>query len=144
MRSPRRVDPIAEELVTAVLEDRPDLSRYPEALWAWGRSEARCLLFDSYLQDHEPWSEEGLKVAGWVHRVESSAQRMRERLGLDPKAESELARERAEATHASFDLEKLRERGREVIAARAVEVPGVGPVAPAEALDEDGDPGGAA
>lgn len=119
--STRKVDPVALELVSGLLEDRPDLERYPEAVWAWGRAEARCLIFDEYLQDHEPWSEAGLKVASWVHRVEGQAQRMRERLGLDPRGEAELLRESAEAQHATFDLDALRARGREAMDARTSE-----------------------
>jgi hypothetical protein len=59
-------------------------------------------------------------LLSWATRVEASAQRMRERLGLDPKAEAELARERADATHATFDLEAVLAKGREVIASRAL------------------------
>jgi hypothetical protein len=44
-RSERRVDPVAAELVEALLADRPDLAAYPEAVWGWARAEARCLLF---------------------------------------------------------------------------------------------------
>jgi hypothetical protein len=115
-RSPRKVDPMAAELIAGVLQDRPDLARFPEATWAWARAEARCILFADYLLEYEPWSEEGQKVSAWVHRVESQAQHMRERLGLDPKAEAELLREQADATHATFDVEALRARGREAIA----------------------------
>jgi hypothetical protein len=34
---PRIVDPIADELISGLLERRPDLAAYPEALHAWGR-----------------------------------------------------------------------------------------------------------
>src|SRR5215207_2064540 len=37
--SPRRVDPLAAELVEGLLERRPDLADFPEATWAGGRAE---------------------------------------------------------------------------------------------------------
>jgi hypothetical protein len=96
------VDPIALELVAGVLADRPDLERHPEAVLAWARAEARCFLADEWMQDHPPWTDEGARLTSWATRVEALAQRMRERLGLDPLAEPTLARERTEATHASL------------------------------------------
>lgn len=119
VHSARRVDPIAAELVAGVLADRPDLRRHPEATLAWARAEARCILAGEWLMDHPPWTDEGQRLLSWTSRVEAQAQRMRERLGLDPLAEAVLARERTEATHASFDLDSLLAKGREILDARS-------------------------
>jgi hypothetical protein len=43
---------------------------------------------------------------------------LRERLGLDPKSEAELARGQAEAARSVVDLDALRERGRAALKAR--------------------------
>lgn len=135
VHSPRKVDPVAAELVTGLISDRPDLERFPEVVMAWARAEARCLLADEWMVDHPPHTDEGQRLQSWVHRVETQAQKLRERLGLDPKAEAELARERADAHHATFDLEVIRARGREALEARGPDVPGLGLLSPPSALE---------
>jgi hypothetical protein len=118
VHSERRLERLVAPLVAGLLADQPDLGRFPEAVHAWARAEARCLLFSEYLAEHPPWSDDGQKVASWVHRVEAQAARMRERLGLDPRSEAEIVKERASATVAGFDLDAVIARGREVIDAR--------------------------
>jgi hypothetical protein len=84
-RSERRVDPVAAELVEALLADRPDLAAYPEAVWGWARAEARCLLFAHWHAQVGYLDEAGNpRGGGHVAAAENQAARLRERLGLDP------------------------------------------------------------
>jgi len=120
--SDRRIDPVAVELTAAVFADRPDLKAYPEVVAAWARAEARCLLIDGYLVQHGLVDDTGKPhpILAHVVRFENLAARLRERLGLDPLSDAQLARERVEATHAAVDLDALRARGRDVLEAREV------------------------
>ena len=124
-RSPRFVDPVAAELGRALLAARPDLEAYPEAVAAWARAEARCLLYAEYHAQVGPLDEDGnLRGGRHVMLAERMAQTMRERLGLDPRAEADLHKARAEAIHATADLEAIRARGREVAQRRRAELLG--------------------
>jgi hypothetical protein len=120
--SARRCDPVARELVAGLVADRPDLTAYPELLAAWARAEARCILFADYLTEFTPWSDEGQKVAAWVHRVEGQAERLRIQLGITPGAEAALRVARADAVVRAVDLEAIRDAGQATIEARSVEV----------------------
>lgn len=116
--SRRRVDPLATELVAGLLEDRPDLAGFPETVWAWGRAEARCWLLAEYHAEHGLFDEKGNVRGGqYVGQFEKLAAHLRSTIGLDPRSEAELAKVRVDATHASFDLDVLRAKGREVIEA---------------------------
>ena len=110
--SRRQVDPLVRELVAGLVSDRPDLLAYPEVLVAWARAEARCILFAEYLGDEDLDSERALKVGRFVVQFERLADGLRSRLGLDPRSEAELARERAETARQVVDVEAIRERGR--------------------------------
>src|SRR5690606_24752753 len=78
-RSPRFVDPVAAELGRALLAARPDLEPYPEAVAAWARAEARCLLYDRYHAEVGPLDEDGnLRGGSHMHAAERMAQGMRE------------------------------------------------------------------
>lgn len=115
--SKRTVDPVAKVLVEALLEDRPDLAKYPETLWALARAEARCLLVDDFLSREGLFDEDGaarplLKyVAAW----ERVAAEHRRSLGLDPRGEADLVRSRAEAEHSVIDFDAAREKGRQAL-----------------------------
>jgi hypothetical protein len=116
--SERRLSPLAAELVAGLLADRPDLAGYPEVVAAWARAEARCELFDRYLADEQLDGANALKVARHVTSFERLADSMRQRLGLDPRSEAELVRERAEAGRELVDLEAIRARGRAALQRR--------------------------
>lgn len=111
--SKRKVDPVAEELSSGLLVDRPDLAGHPETVFAWARAEARCLLladhFADGLFDGEGAERPGLRL---IQQFERLASDLRTRLGLDPRSEAELARERGAATLTAVDLEAVRARGR--------------------------------
>jgi hypothetical protein len=112
--SKRTWEPLAEELVAGLLDDKPDLVGYPELLAAWGRAEARCVLLAEYLVDRlTDGDERSEKVLRFVHQFERLAHELRRELGLTPGAEADLARSRADAIKGEFDLEALAARGRE-------------------------------
>jgi hypothetical protein len=121
--SPRKVDPLAAELVEAVTELRPDLAeaRHAFSVWAWARAEAACLLYTAWFAEHPVITEEGDApgVVAW-DRAERRADALRQRLGLDPTSEAALRRLQAEATGAAIDLETLRDEGRRAREARAL------------------------
>jgi hypothetical protein len=54
-------------------------------------------------------------------RLEAAAARHRAVLGLDPRSEAALARERAEAATLAVDLHALADRGRAALAAREID-----------------------
>lgn len=114
--SSRRVDPIAEELAAGLLEDRPDLEGYPEVVWAWARPEARCLLLAEHFADGL-FDQDGAVRPGlrYVARFERQADQLRQRLGLDPRSEAELFRDRISAPRGAVDLDRLREEGRRAL-----------------------------
>ena len=118
--SDRRVNPIARELVTAVLDARPDLEDHPGAVWSWARIESKCLLLEAWLDEYDFIDEEGNPTAPamLVTRYEKLALNLRARLGLDPLSQAQLQNSRAQATLVSYDIEELRARGREVIELR--------------------------
>jgi hypothetical protein len=123
--SGRIVDPLTAELVAGLLAERPDLQVFPEAVAAWGRAEARCLLLDEYLVREGLFGEDGeAKAARYVAQFERLAADLRRRLGLDPGAEAELAKSRAEVARVVVDLESIRQRGRAVLDTRHAEVGG--------------------
>jgi hypothetical protein len=119
--SSRRVDPVVEDLVAGLVAERPDLEVFPEAVQAWGRAEARCLLLADWLTEHRIVTTEGLPqgVLRYVAQFERLAIELRARLGLDPRAEAELAQTRGEALRSYVDLEALRDRGRRALAERS-------------------------
>ena len=119
--SDRRVNPIARELVSAVLDARPDLEDHPAAVWSWARIESKCLLLEAWLAEHDFIDEEGNPTAPaqLVTRYEKLALNLRARLGLDPLSQAQLQNSRAQATLVSYDIEELRARGREVMELRA-------------------------
>jgi hypothetical protein len=111
--SPRRVEPLAQELVDQVLSDPGTsyltASRWRAAVWSWARCEARCQLLSEYLMDHA--DPAGLDAEGNISpalralsKFESAALAHRARLGLDPLSAARLGRDTAAA---GVDLAKL-------------------------------------
>lgn len=106
--SPRKVDPLARELVEQVAAQVPYLAAdpsYAPAVWAWARAEAQVQLLDEYLQ--EMGSIDGdvprplLETFRHFMRLAADA---RSRLGLDPMSRAKLGRD---VTSASVDLAAL-------------------------------------
>lgn len=114
--SPRRVDPLAAELVALVdgdsavswltAADRP-------ALWAWARAEAQVQLLSEYLELAGQVAGDGVgdleqeRVRAaylLLHRAEARALSGRARLGLDPLSRARLGRDVAAA---QIDMARL-------------------------------------
>lgn len=102
--SPRRVEPLAQELVDVVLADPStaylQAARWRPAVWAWARAEARCQLLGEWLMDRA--DPAGLDEAGDItpalralSKWESIALHHRGRLGLDPLSAARLGRDQA-------------------------------------------------
>jgi len=99
--SPRRVDPLAAELVDTLLAD-PDLAyltapSYRPAVLAWARAEAQVQLLDEHLAELGTSPDFGDKrvAAAYTahHRAETRADNARRRLGLDPLSRARLGRD---------------------------------------------------
>jgi len=116
-RSPRIVSERAEELLAGLAHERPDLLAYPLAVEAWSRAESRVQIVEDYVAQHGLLDPAGKPhgVLRYVAAWERLAKELRDDLGLSPRAEAALARERANARATSLDLGELRARGREVL-----------------------------
>lgn len=114
--SPRRVDPLATELVDATLEAAaaPGSSTgfltepsYRPAVWAWARAEAKIQLLTEYLEDHGGDIDAEGEIRGaasLLEKVERRCESLRARLGLDPLARARLGRDVAAG---SVDVARL-------------------------------------
>lgn len=121
-RSPRVYGEMAQHLAAGLAEARPDLTAYPEAVAAWATIEAQAALLRRRLADVGVLDDDGEPRSGllrWLHSFENAAAKHRATLGLDPRSEAQLAKERAEAAHLAVDLSALAERGRAAMAAQA-------------------------
>jgi hypothetical protein len=103
--SPRKVEPLAQQLVDLVLDD-PETAyltnpRWRPALWAWARAEAQVQLVTEWLTEQAEdgvgdLDEASVRAAHLLlHRAESRATSGRTRLGLDPLSAARLGRDRA-------------------------------------------------
>ena len=126
--SPRKVEPLARELVDLVLAD-PDCSashapRYRLALWAWARAEAQVQLLTEYLAKAGDEAGDGVgdlereRVRSaylLLHRAEARATTQRTRLGLDPLSAARLGRDRAagaaDTARVMAELHRLQQAG---------------------------------
>jgi hypothetical protein len=131
--SPRKVAPLAAELVDLMLSD-PDVAylragSFRPALWAWARAESQVQLLTEYLAARGnggvgDLADERMRAAYMLlHRAEARADRSRARLGLDPLSRARLGRDIASgkgAEDAALLLTELREQ---IEAGRAGAVP---------------------
>jgi hypothetical protein len=118
--SRREVDPLAAELTAAVLAERPALAPYASAVRSWADLEARAELVRAWLDVHGTLDEGGRPqpATHLLVRLEAALMKARAQLGLDPRADAQLARERAEAVHLTADLDGLAAAGRAALEAR--------------------------
>lgn len=120
-RAPRVYGEVAERLAAGLLEDRPDLAAYPEAVAGWATAEAQAQLMRRHLAEVGSIDPESGEPRGsalnHLRWFEASAAKHRQTLGLDPRSEAELARERAAAVTLGVNLENLAERGRAALSA---------------------------
>lgn len=126
-RSPRVYGDLAQRLAAGLLEDRPDLDAYPEAVAAWATAEAQAALMRRHLAEVGPIDpttrEPRAASLSWLRSIERLAAETRKPLGLDPLSEAALSRERAAASVLAVDLDALAERGRAALAARGTTPP---------------------
>lgn len=120
---------LAQHLAAGLVEDRPDLGAYPEAVAAWATAEAQATLMRRHVVE-VGWLDESTgrpreTVLKWLRIYERLAASHRATLGLDPRSEAALARERTAAAVLSVDLDALAQRGRDALAAR--EAAGIAP-----------------
>lgn len=124
-RSPRVYGALAEALAAGLLADRPDLGAYPEAVAGWATAEACAALLRRHLDEvgaidpatHEPRATS----LNALRQYERQAVEHRATLGLDPRSEASLMRERATAAALVVDLDALAERGRRALAGQAAD-----------------------
>lgn len=105
--SPRKVDPLATEMVERVTTDLEWLTPADmPAVWAWARAEAQVQLVTEYLIAAAEITGDGVgdldadrvKAAYLLlHRAEARATTGRTRLGLDPLSRARLGRDVAAA-----------------------------------------------
>lgn len=121
-RSPRVYGALAELLAAGLVDDRPDLAAYPEAVAAWATAEAQAALMRRHVAEAGTFDPETgeprARALEWLRSFERLAAEHRATLGLDPRSEASLARERAAAASLAVDLGALAEHGRAVLAAR--------------------------
>lgn len=100
-RSRRVYEPIAADLAASLLEERPDLEGYPDAVTQWAEAEARAELLRKWIAERGVFDDEEAPRAGvltWLRLFENQASDARKTLGLDPRSHAELVKTRAEAT----------------------------------------------
>lgn len=118
--SERITNPIIMELVDGVLAYRPDLQRYPPAVYAWASHESKVIVLEQWLDENGLFDAKGkprTTVLDLVSRFARLARESRTELGLSPKAEADIAKARIDAQTATFDLDAVLARGRQVIEA---------------------------
>lgn len=121
--SPRKVNPLAAELVERVLADPATVHlqapAWRAALWAWARAEAQVQLLSEYLDKAGEESGDGVgdldsdRVRSaylLLHRAEARATTQRSRLGLDPLSAARLGRDRASQTRDAWDAAQMMAR----------------------------------
>lgn len=122
-RSRRKVEEIARQIDDDLLTRAPWVRDFPEALGAYGRAEAVARMIFADLAKVGLYDGNGQFRASLVGRwatAENTAARQREALGLTPKSEAEVARDRAAAASlaAGINLDALAARGRAALDAR--------------------------
>lgn len=103
--SPRKVEPLAMEMVERVL-DQASATGSPTAyladptylptVWAWGRTEARIQLVSEWLLERGSELDkdgDALGASRLLNRLEARAESLRARLGLDPLSRARLGRD---------------------------------------------------
>ena len=112
-RSPDIVNPVANQLANDVLERRPDLGRYPEAVAAWAALEAKAFLLRNWVDEVGMFAGNRLRPGvGLLLRFEEASRRARKELGLSPSAEIELEKLKRETLMVDSNLDNLRDIGR--------------------------------
>lgn len=137
-RSPRVYGAVAERLLEDLLIAKPELADYPEEVAAVAQQEAIVALMRMEMAAgvrDKLTGQPRLALIARYFSAERSAAKARDRIGLAPKSEAEIARERAEATRSVVDLHALAARGQAALEARAA-TPDLVTITLAEVRDE--------
>lgn len=117
--SPRRVDPVAAELVAALLEDEAvaylRAPRFGAAVRAWAVAEAKCALVSAWVDgmsvEAAASSKQGqTSPLELLRKWETTAQTHRGRLGLDPVSAARLGKDISQGRQADAAAELTRLR----------------------------------
>lgn len=124
-RSPRTVQPLADRYAGALAESAP-WTAAPAfagavASWAWG--EAQAALLRAWLDEHALLDDDGRErpAAEQLAKVEGRLVKLRDALGLTPRALGQLLASAASVASTTADVEgldALRATGRRLLAAR--------------------------
>lgn len=121
--SERHITPVAEAIAAELDAIAPWLNRpaFAPGRAAWIRVEAQLALLHKYLDEHGILDDHGRPrpAAEFMAKLETRAEKMRARLGLDPIAMASLIRLLTDAPGTDDDaLSKLKAEGRAIIEAR--------------------------
>lgn len=115
--SPRRVDPLAQELVDVLLADQSlgylSAPAYRPAVYAWARAEVRVQLLEEHLGDSVGDLTDERTQSGYtlLLKFHARAESGRKQLGLDPLSRARLGKDVAQgnAADAAAALTRMRE-----------------------------------
>jgi hypothetical protein len=119
--SPRKLDPIARELVDDLLRDESvtylRARRFASAVAAWATAEAKCQLLATWVEgmalvDATDSGQGRTSPLELLRRWEETAQSRRSKLGLDPSSAARLGKDVAQgrAADAAAELTLMREQ----------------------------------
>lgn len=123
-RSPRVYGAVAEKLLEDLLIAKPELAEYPEEAAAVAQQEAIVALMRMEVAAgvrDKSTGQPRLALLARYFSAERAAAKARDRIGLAPQSEAEIARVRADAIKSAVDLHALAARGRAALEARATE-----------------------
>lgn len=120
--SPRRVEPLAAEMIAEATEAAPFLSEpsFGPALKAWARAEARCALLAAYLDENGLLDSKGnpRPATRLMTQMETLALKQRTRLGLDAASRAGIEASLTSSAAAQASLEAALDRGAEQLRER--------------------------
>lgn len=121
-RSPRMVQPLADEIATQLVEVAPWCGHpaFAAEVAAWAWEEARVRLLQAWVNEHGLLDEDSEGALGQLERAQGRAARLRGNLGLNPMAWARVlalskTAEAAGAVGASDQVEALAAVGRELV-----------------------------
>jgi hypothetical protein len=94
--SGRTIEPLAEQLASALLKARRDLTDHAFAVAAWAQAETRAALLRLEIDRRGIVDEAGEpreSLLKWLHGAERRAAEERRNLGLDPSSRARLERD---------------------------------------------------
>lgn len=125
--SPRRVQPIADELHAQLVAEAPwtASTAFAGTVRSWAWAEGQAVLLRRWIDEHGLLDDEGEErsAARLLDRVEGRLSKLRDQLGLNPQALGRLLATAADVAHATGDTEtlaSLQAEGRKILDTREV------------------------